>query len=79
MPLQHTVKNSLLSTGEAPSHKLDTLLNPDKAAQYLSNKEKAMEDIRAAWQKVVIVIKSVFVRNTLPLAFINVNLLFFTE
>ena len=58
MPLQHAVKNSLLST-EAPSHKLDTLLNPDKAAQYLSNKEKAMEDIRAAWQKVVTIIKYV--------------------
>ena len=32
---------------------MDTLLNPEKAAQYMSNKEKAMEDIRVAWQKVV--------------------------
>lgn len=30
----------------APDHKLDTLLNPDKATQYLSDKERAMEDIR---------------------------------
>lgn len=37
----------------APSHKLDTLLNPEKAVKYNLNKEKAMEDIRAAFEKIV--------------------------
>ena len=41
---------------------MDTLLNPDKAAQYMSNKEKAMEDIRVAWQKVVTLNKYVSLR-----------------
>lgn len=46
-------KKHFISTENGPSHKLDTLLNPDKAAQYLIDKEKAMGDIRADWHKVV--------------------------
>ena len=42
-----------LSTEKAPSHKLDTLLNPEKAVKYKMNKEKAMEDIRASVQMIV--------------------------
>ena len=41
----------------APTHKLDTLLNPEKAEKYNLNKEKAMEDIRAAFEKIVTLMK----------------------
>ena len=30
----------------APTHKLDELLNPEKALQFKINQEKALEDIR---------------------------------
>ena len=35
------------------SDKLDLLLNPEKARQQKEDKEKAMEDIRDAWQNIV--------------------------